>query len=69
MEKNKASSLCYPGPSFDVKEVLAQATAHRKKNHARPNGVKQVMHNVKVRKKVSFSRKPPLENNGPSLVL
>ena len=47
MDKNRASSLSYPGPSFDFKEVLAQATA-REKNHARPKGVKQIMYNLKM---------------------
>lgn len=68
MDKNRASSLCFPGPSFDLKEVLVQATDHERKpcttircktNHVQPKGEKTV----------SCPRKPPPENNGPSLVL
>ena len=34
--KNRARAFKYRGPIFEVKKVIAQVTAHERKNHAEP---------------------------------
>lgn len=46
--KPRAGALYYPGSVFDVKKILAQATARQKKHK-----------HIKVRRKISYHRKVP----------